>query len=77
MIMSINFAEFLTVSQAARDIKLTDRRIRVFIKEGRIKAESWAGSYLIPRDEWARFKSLDRQPGNPTLRRKTRAKVKK
>lgn len=75
--MSINFAEFLTVSQAARDAKLTDRRIRSFIADGRIKAQSWAGSYLIPRDEWARFKALVRQPGNPNFTRKTRAKSEK
>jgi len=57
--------EFIGVNQAASIIGLTPARVRVLVRNNRIKAENIEGRYLILRQEAERFKKIPRYPGKP------------
>lgn len=71
--MSINFADFLTVDQAARLAKLSPVRMRVLCRQGRLKTQMFSGAYLIPKAEFERFQATPRPPGNPSFRGKNKS----
>jgi len=59
-------AEFLTVPQAAKAIKLSETRIRVLIRSGRLFAKRYGPAYLIRPADLAAVKV--RKPGRPRKR---------
>ena len=56
---------YLTTTQAAERLKLSQARVRQMIIEGVIKAEKVGRDNFIPESEVKRLESLDRKPGRP------------
>lgn len=58
-------SDYIGVSTAAQIVGVTKERIRVLVRNNRIKAEEVDGRYLIEREEINRFKQIPRNPGKP------------
>jgi excisionase family DNA binding protein len=58
-------SDYIGISTAASIVGVTKERIRVFVRNNRIKAEEIDGRYLIEREEINRFKQIPRNPGKP------------
>lgn len=65
-----NGSKMTTVAEAAKVLDVTPGRVRRFINEGRLKAlRVNARLYLVDVDDLARFRKLQREPGNPTFKK--------
>lgn len=62
---------FLSVTEAAKLLDLSDRRVRALCREKRLGQPVGKG-YVISKDELRQFKKIYRPVGNPNFRRKKR-----
>jgi len=58
--------DFLTTSQAAKDINMSQGRIAALIKAGKIPAKQAGRTWIINREDWEAFKLKERRPGRPS-----------
>ena len=58
-------ATIKTVADTARLLRLTPRRVRVFITEGRLPAMRKGNQYLIHLSDILEFRKKPRKPGKP------------
>jgi hypothetical protein len=66
MVMAILSGEWLTISEASHELRLSTGRIRQLILEGRLAArEVNARLKVIAREELERFKAIERPTGQP------------
>ena len=56
--------DLLTVKQAAKELDLSERRIRKLCQDGRF-GKQYGWQWLIIREEIEEFKKLDRKVGRP------------
>ncbi len=56
----------LTVKQAAQILKISDRRVRQLILEGRLPATKFANAWMIKKKDLEKVQ--DRKPGRPKKR---------
>jgi excisionase family DNA binding protein len=56
---------YLTTTQTAERLKLSQARVRQMIIEGIIKAEKVGRDNFIPESEVKRLESIERKPGRP------------
>ncbi len=56
---------YITTNEAAGELGVTRQRVLQLIQDGRLKAEKFAGVYMIPRDALSNIegKPLGRPPG--------------
>lgn len=64
--------EFLSVTEAAKMLKLSDSRVRRLCREKRLGQQVGNG-YVISKDELRQFQKIERPAGNPGFRGKKRA----
>ena len=57
--------KLLTTAEAALIIRVTPRRVRQLINEGRLKAEQYGRDYLIHPSSLKRIAPAARRPGRP------------
>ncbi len=62
--------DWVSVLEAAELLKLTKRRVQVFIKSGRLPAKQFGNAFMVLR---ADLKAFESQP-RPTGRKRTAAK---
>ena len=62
-------SEWLTVGEVASELGVTAGRVRQVIVEKRILGKKFGGAWAINSAEVERFKSLERSPGNPNLKK--------
>lgn len=60
VMVDVPAGDWVTVAEAAAMLKLTKRRVQVFIKEGRLRAMQVGILYLLRREDVKAFK-----PGKP------------
>ena len=56
---------YLTTTQTAEKLNVSQARVRQMIIEGIIKAEKIGRDNFIPESEVKRLENLDRKPGRP------------
>ena len=52
--------DVITVGEAAKELKVTAVRVRVLIRTGRLKAEKFGDSWMIPRAGLAKVRNASR-----------------
>jgi excisionase family DNA binding protein len=57
--------DFLSVPQAAAELKLSEGRIRQLLYSGTLKGERIGWQWVIERAEVERYKTERRRPGRP------------
>ncbi len=57
--------EWILLSDAADELKVTPERVRQFIYEGRLEAKRMGHFWVVERKELIQFKKLPRRTGNP------------
>jgi len=62
-----DMATLRTVAEAAQILRLTQRRVRVFITSGRLPAMKKGNQYLIHLSDILEFNKKPRKPGKPKL----------
>ena len=60
--------DYLSVTETADFLKLSDGRVRKLLKAGLLRGEKCGKQWIIRISEADRFKALERPPGNPILR---------
>jgi len=61
----------VSAEQAAKELGVSPRRVRQFLKDGRLLGTKLGHYWLIDKGDLAYFKSLSRKPGRPPyLKRK-------
>jgi excisionase family DNA binding protein len=61
----IELAGWLTVSEVAKMLRITPRRVRDFLLKGRLPAMRVGRTWLIQRKDVLNFSQMERQPGRP------------
>ncbi len=61
--------KLISAKDAAKELGVSDRRIRAMIKEGKIKAVNVAGGYIIEESELKNVKTYGK-PGRPAKEKK-------
>lgn len=56
---------YLTVAEVASSLKLTPRRVRKIVQDGRLTAVKIGNMWMITRESLAAFKSKPRKAGKP------------
>lgn len=57
--------EIVSVTQAAEELQISDTRVRVLIKDGKLPAQQVGREWAILRPNLEWFRKLDRPPGRP------------
>ena len=61
----IELAGWITVSEVAKMLRITPRRVRDFLLKGRLPAMRVGRTWLIQRKDVLNFSQMERQPGRP------------
>jgi excisionase family DNA binding protein len=64
---------YLTTTQTAERLKVSQTRVRQMIIEGIIKAEKVGRDNFIPESEVKRLSSIERKPGRPAKAKNEKA----
>ncbi len=63
------FGAYLFLHEAAKELGIHPQSLRRLIKQKKVPAIMFAGKYLIPRDQFERFKATyDPRPGRKPYR---------
>lgn len=58
-------ADYLTVSQAAKELRLTPARVRQLANDGRLPCEKIGDQRFFHRQKVAKFSKIERKIGRP------------